>query len=197
MGGAVSNFFSAVGKGIAKGAISTVGNMIPYVGPHIAEYVNSKFSKGGSVMEVGGVPSDIPDGFKAKAVNTPGQLKALIAKYPDQAQAAGLTVAKVNEEVAAAKQQMKAIGGMLGNANSRMAGGSMPSYVRGSLPPNNKLQPTNVKMSVGGDVAKVAKVIKEKSMMAVGGKPKKARTQAQMDATAKLVAMNRKRKEKK
>jgi len=183
-----------------------------FVGSHIANYINSKYAKGGVLMDVGGnPPADLPEGTKTKKIDTPAQLKALVKQYPAEAQKAGLTVEKIDQEVKEAKTQMKAIGGMLGKTPSKM------EYGESNIPVNYKLQPVkSVKMSKGGAVTndlldkgvkggvhlqKVPKVavVKSEPVMAVGGEPKakKPRTQAQLDATKKLVEANRKRREKK
>jgi hypothetical protein len=207
MGGSVGKFVGDVAKAGLKGATSYVlGTYIPFVGGHIANYINSKYAKGGVLMDVGGNPPDLPEGFKPKKIDTPAQLKSLVEKFPDLAQKAGLTVEKIDAEVKDAKTQMKAIGGMLKGASSKMA------YDTSNIPQDGKLK--QMKMAKGGALSndmldkgvkggmqlqKVPKVAVQKSepIMAVGGvaKPKKARSQAQLDATKKLVEMNRKRRE--
>ena len=96
MGGKVSTFLADVGKKIAKGATSAVGNMIPVVGPALADGLNSLYKGGGKVkpFAAGG---EVPDGFKAKPINTASQLAALVKKFPDEAADAGLTLAEVKE----------------------------------------------------------------------------------------------------
>jgi len=211
MGGSVGRFIVDVGKTALKGATSAVGATIPFVGSHIASYINSKYSKGGVLMDVGGNPPDVPEGSKTKKIDTPAQLKALVKQYPAEAQKAGLTVEKIDQEVKEAKTQMKAIGGMLSKAPSKM------EYGASNIPINNKLQPLKaVKMSKGGALSndmldkgakggvhlqKIPKVAvqKQEPIMAVGGvaKAKKPRSQAQLDATKRLVEANRKKREKK
>jgi len=206
MGGSVGKFVGDVAKAGLKGATSYVlGTYIPYVGGHIASYINSKYSHGGVLMEVGGNPPDLPEGFKPKKIDTPAQLKSLVEKFPEEAKKAGLTVEKIDAEVKDAKTQMKAIGGMLKGCSSKM-------YDTSNIEPNGKLQPTGVKMAKGGALSndlldkdakggmhlqKVPKVAVQKSepIMAVGGVAKRPRSQAQIDATKKLVEMNRKRRE--
>lgn len=207
MGGSVGKFVGDVAKAGLKGATSYVlGTYIPFVGSHIANYVNSKYAKGGVLMDVGGTPPDLPEGFKPKKIDTPAQLKSLVEKFPDLAQKAGLTVEKIDAEVKDAKTQMKAIGGMLKGASSKMAydqpikhakNGCMKMSKGGALS-NDLLDKGN---KGGFHLQKVPKVAVQKSqpIMAVGGEPKakKARTPAQLAATAKLVEMNRKKREKK
>lgn len=93
--GAVGSFIKDVAKTVAKGATSALGAAIPYVGPALADKVNSLYARGGQVLKRadGGV---VPGG---KAINTPEQLIALIKKFPNQADANGLSVEMVKEEV--------------------------------------------------------------------------------------------------
>lgn len=99
--GAVGSFIKDVGKTIAKGATSAVGNMIPYVGPALADKVNSLYKKGGKVMKFadGGM---VPAGFTAKPINTAAQLVDLVKKFPEQADKAGLSVDLIKEKAAEA-----------------------------------------------------------------------------------------------
>ena len=99
MGGSVSSFIGSVAKTVAKGATTALGSMIPVVGPALAHGVNSLYAKGGIVIkrfEAGGV---VPDGFKAKVINTPAQLIAVIKQFPAQAAAANLSVQDVKDAV--------------------------------------------------------------------------------------------------
>ena len=196
MGGKVTSFVKDVAKEGLKGATSYVlGTYIPYVGGHLASYINSRYQKGG-VLEIGGTPPELPEGMKAKEISTPAQLKSLIQKFPEQASKAGLTIEKVNEEVKEAKQVSKAIGGMMKG-----------SYMKSNIEPRPKLQPVKEKKEKMGhqDVVstKGGEELAKKPKMAKGGSPgdikkvKKARSQAQIEATKKLVEANRKRREKK
>ena len=99
--GAVGSFIKDVGKTIAKGATSAVGSMIPYVGPALADKVNSLYKKGGKVMKFadGGM---VPAGFTAKPINTAAQLMDLVKKFPEQADKAGLSVDLIKEKAAEA-----------------------------------------------------------------------------------------------
>jgi hypothetical protein len=214
MGGKVTSFVKDVAKEGLKGATSYVlGTYIPYVGGHLANYINSKYAKGG-VLEVGGNPPDLPEGLKPKEISTPSQLKSLIQKFPEQASKVGLTVEKVDEEVKEAKQISKAVGGMMKG-----------SYMKSDIESRPKLQPVKEKKeklghqdvvsSKGGqELAKrpkmakggepVAKLLKCEKGGSPGGKSpgdikkvKKPRSQAQIEATKRLVEANRKRREKK
>lgn len=163
MGGAVTAF----AKFVAKSAISAAGAMVPVVGGPLASYINSKFAKG--VYDIGtpGVP--IPEDRKVKEIKTPAQLTALIKQYPKEAQKAGLTVEMVKEEVQQAKEQAKAVGGMVSMSKKHEA---MLMPIKDSVAPA-------ISKAVGGSVPKV----------------KKPRSEAQKAAIAKLVAMNKKKRE--
>jgi hypothetical protein len=185
MGAKVSNFVQDVAKAGLKGATSYVlGTYIPYVGSHLAGYLNSKYQTGG-VLDMGS-PPDLPEGFKPKEISTPAQLKSLVQKFPEQASKYGLTVEKINEEVKEAKAVSKAVGGML---NSKY-------FMKSDIQERPKLEAPKepkIKMAKGGEPepargspADVKKV-----------KVKKPRSQAQLDATKRLVEANRKRREKK
>ena len=99
--GAVGSFIKDVAKTVAKGATSALGNMVPYVGPALADKVNSLYKKGGKVMkfEMGGV---VPSGFISKPINTASQLVDLVKKFPEQADKAGLSVDLIKEKAAEA-----------------------------------------------------------------------------------------------
>jgi len=205
MGGKVTSFVKDVAKEGLKGATSYVlGTYIPYVGGHLANYINSKYAKGG-VLEIGGTLPDLPDGMKSKEISTPAQLKSLIQKFPEQASKAGLTVEKVDQEVKEAKQISKAVGGMMKG-----------SYMKSDIEPRPKLQPVKEKKEKMGHADVVSteggQAMAKKPKMAHGGEPiakmmkcakggepkvKKARTEAQIEATKRLVEANRKRREKK
>jgi len=97
--GAVGSFIKDVGRTIAQGATSALGNMIPYVGPALANKVNSLYKKGGKVMKFadGGM---VPAGFTAKPINTAAQLMDLVKKFPEQADKAGISVDLIQEKAA-------------------------------------------------------------------------------------------------
>jgi hypothetical protein len=124
MGGAVSQFVGNVAKTVAKGATTALGNMIPVVGPALAQGVNSLYKKGGKVMprfEAGGV---VPAGFKEKVINTPAQLISVIKQFPAEAAKANLSVQDVKDAVAELKM---ARGGevMMARGGRAMARGGM------------------------------------------------------------------------
>lgn len=164
MGNAVKSF----AKFVAKATISAAGAAIPVVGGPLAGYINSKFAKGSYDIGTPGVP--IPEDRKVKEVNTPAQLTALVKQFPKEAQKAGLTVDMIKEEVQAAKEQAKAVGGMVSMGKKQAMGMMMP--MKDSVAPV-------ISKAVGGDVPKV----------------KKPRSEAQKAAIAKLVAMNKKKRE--
>jgi hypothetical protein len=100
MGGRVASFVKDVAvsglKSLAKGATSFVlGKYIPYVGGPLADKLNSMYAEGGMIE--GKIP-DIPEGFKAKAINTEAQLVSLVKKFPEQAMKVGLTVEEIKEK---------------------------------------------------------------------------------------------------
>lgn len=163
MGNAVKSF----AKFVAKATISAAGALVPVVGGPLAGYINSKFAKGSYDIGTPGVP--IPEDRKVKEVKTPAQLVSLIKEFPKEAQKAGLTVEMVKEEVQAAKEQAKAVGGMvhMGKKHEAMM-----------MPMKDSIAPV-ISKAVGGDVPKV----------------KKPRSEAQKAAIAKLVAMNKKKRE--
>jgi hypothetical protein len=105
MGGRVATFVKDVAvsslKSLAKGATSFVlGKYIPYVGGPLADKLNSLYAEGGMIE--GKIP-DVPEGFKAKAINTEAQLISLVKKFPEQAMKANLTV----EEIKAKAPEMR------------------------------------------------------------------------------------------
>lgn len=163
MGNAVKSF----AKAVAKAAIAGAGSAIPIIGGPLASYINSKFAKGS--YDIGAPDVAIPEDAKTKTVATPAQLKTLIKQYPAQAEKAGLTVEMVNEEVKAAKEQAKAVGGAV-------------KFIK---PIQDRVVPEAVKEKIG--MAKPA--------FAKGGQVKKPRSEAQKAAIAKLIAMNKKRRE--
>jgi len=103
MGNVVKKAVVAVGKFVAKSATTAAGNLIPVVGPALASHINSLYAAGGSVGKLAGASAPIPEGYKPQVINTPEQLIAMVKKAPDVAAKAGLTVEKIQEAVAAAK----------------------------------------------------------------------------------------------
>jgi hypothetical protein len=180
MGQSVSNFAKEAAKTAAKAAISHAGTFIPIIGGPLASFINSKFSRGS--FDVGTVNVDIPEGGKKKMINTPSQLKSLVKQYPDEAKKAGLTVQMIDEEVAEAKTQAKAVGGMI----------KMKDFGPSLHPAGDR----EYRKSNISEAPVQGQVQKGKQVMAIGGKVKKARTPAQLEATKKLVEANRKRREK-
>jgi len=168
MGNAVKSF----AKFVAKATISAAGAAIPVVGGALAGYINSKFAKGSYDIGTPGVP--IPEDRKVKEVKTPAQLTALVKEFPKEAQKAGLTVEMIKEEVQQAKEQAKAVGGLVHMSKKHEMGikGAMLMPVKDSVMPA-------ISKAVGGSVPKV----------------KKPRSEAQKAAIAKLVAMNKKKRE--
>ena len=117
MGGAVGKFLGNVAKTVAKGATTALGGMIPVVGPALAQGVNSLYAKGGKVLprfEAGG---EVPAGMKAKVINTPAQLIAVIKQFPAEAAKANLSVQDVKDAVAELKAPAMAHGGMVHHAH--------------------------------------------------------------------------------
>ena len=96
---------------------------------------------------------------------------SLVKEFPKEAQKAGLTVEMIKEEVKEAKEQAKAVGGMvhMGKKHEAML-----------MPVKDTATPV-ISKAVGGAVPKV----------------KKPRSEAQKAAIAKLVAMNKKKREEK
>ena len=170
MGGSVGKFFVGVAKVALKGATSAVGALVPVIGTPLANAVNGLYAEGTGDLKAG-VPVGVKlkEGVKTQEINTPSQLKALVEKYPEQAKKAGLTVDKIDDAVERAKEVSKAVGGMV----------KIPKGREGKRLSSPKDQ--------------VVPVVSK----AVGGKVKKARTPAQLEATRKLVEANRKRREKK
>lgn len=99
----IKDFFVDAGKAIAKAGTSALGAMVPIIGKPLADKVNSMYRKGGKAMkfDMGGV---VPAGLKAKVVNTPAQLMAVIEKFPELAEKHGLTVDAVKEAVSTKKK---------------------------------------------------------------------------------------------
>lgn len=166
MGNAVKSF----AKGVAKAAITGAGTAVPVIGGPLASWINSKFAKGS--YDIGNPGVEIPDDRKTKAINTPAQLKALVKANPEEAAKSGLTIEKIDQEVKEAKEQAKAVGGMVKlKEHAFLPKVGMSERTALDKPPSK---------AVGGKV-----------------KEKKPRTAAQEAATKRLVEANRKRKEKK
>ena len=200
MGGKVSSFVGSVAKAGLKGATSyALGTYIPYVGGHLANWINSKYAVGGIPrMAKGGLAPTLPVGFKPKEISTAKQLIDLIDQFPEEADFHGLTIAKVKEEVEKAKEQAKAIGGMLGSGKSvSKIIHPLPSegpagdhdYRKSNIMERPKLGKPSMKK--GGVLTN--EMLKQH---AVGGEPKakKARSPAQIEATRKLVEANKARR---
>jgi len=173
MGNAIQSF----GKFVAKAVITAGGALVPVVGGPLASYINSKFAKGSYDIGTPGVP--LPEGSKVKPITTPAQLTALVKQYPVEAQKAGLTVEMIKEEVKQAKEQAKAVGGMVSVLKGRPMGIGLAKADK-VMPQQTKdsVQPV-VSRAVGGDVPKA----------------KKPRSAAQKAAIAKLVEYNKKKRE--
>lgn len=125
MGASVGKFMGNVAKTVAKGATTALGGMIPVVGPALAQGVNSLYKRGGVVMprfEAGG---EVPPGMKAKVINTPAQLIAVIKQFPAEAAKANLSVQDVKDAVAELKAPAMGRGGEAMMARGGMARGGM------------------------------------------------------------------------
>ena len=199
MGGKVSSFVSSVAKAGLKGATSYVlGTYIPFVGGHLANYINGRYSAGGMPdAKVSGLPPSLPSEFKPKQIGTAKDLIKLINEFPEEAKSHGISVPLVKQEMEKAKEQAKAIGGMLGGKSVSKMIHPLPSeepagdraYRKLNIEERPKLgKPT---MRKGGVVTK--EMMKQH---AVGGEPKmkKARSPAQIEATKKLVEANKARR---
>jgi len=161
MGQKVSNFISNVGKSILKAGVSAVGSFIPYVGPTLANAINSQYRHGGKVHKfaMGGRLKNIPDGLKEKAINSKAELLKLIKKYPNEARLAGLSEEdlKVEEDTAmgAGRMGAQAYGNEGVGAGRREAQETeRPTFAHGgvaSLPISN-LDRLN-RYAVGGEVS--------------------------------------------
>lgn len=110
MGASVSNFAANVAKTVAKSATTALGNMIPVVGPTLAGAINSAYKQGGTVvaLEAGGV---VPEGFKAKVIDTPQQLMTLVKQFPTEAKKAGLSLGIIKDAVNSIPAEMMKRGG--------------------------------------------------------------------------------------
>lgn len=198
MGNAIKGF----ARGVAKAAISGAGSAIPIIGGPLAGWINSKFAVGS--FDIGAPGVDIPEDAKKKMITTPAQLKALVKAEPGIAAKAGLTVDMIDAEVKKAKEEAKAIGGMVGMG--RKVSTMVP---RVGIPPATEF--SKPAMAVGGKVkgmkpeemerlhtgVEEGKVQKAKAFAVGTPKVKKPRSAAQLAATKKLVEANRARRAKK
>jgi hypothetical protein len=168
----MGNAIKSMARFVAKATVTAVGAAVPVIGGPVASWINSKYATGTeNLQEMKGVISPgiaIPDDKQIKQINTPAALIKLIKENPEAAKKAGLTVDMVKEEVATAKEQVKAIGGLI------------------KMPKGKAAKLDVVKDSVAPAVSK-----------AVGGKIKKAPSPAQLAARKKFVEMNRERLAKK
>jgi hypothetical protein len=98
MGGTAS-FIKDVGKGIVKGTISAAGSFVPVLGKPVADAINSRFATGGNIGD-----TKVPEGYKAKTINTVSQLETLVKKYPEIAKKHNLSVDVIREHVEKAKE---------------------------------------------------------------------------------------------
>ena len=110
MGGAVSSFVGNVAKTVAKTATTALGAMVPVVGPALAGAINSAYKNGGQVvaLETGGV---VPEGYKAKIIDTPKQLMTLVKQFPAEAKKAGLSLGIIKDAVENIPAEMMKRGG--------------------------------------------------------------------------------------
>lgn len=150
MGNTVKSFVVDVGKAVSKGATSIILGRIPVVGTPVANWINSKYAAGGSVASLAGASAPVPAGKKTMTINTASQLIDLIKKAPDIAQKHGLSVDKVNEAVANAKEgemlvAKKRGGRMKKSKKSKkskhedhvmLESGESPAFARGGLVPS-------------------------------------------------------------
>lgn len=113
----MGNAIKAMAKFVAKATVSAAGAAVPVIGGPIANWINSKYATGtADLANQKGVINPgvaIPDDKEVKQINTPAALIKLIKEQPEAAKKAGLTVDMVKEEVAAAKEVSKAIGGKI------------------------------------------------------------------------------------
>ena len=146
MGNVVKRAVVAVGKFVAKSATSAAGNMIPVVGPALANHINSLYAEGGAIAKLAGVSAPIPPGYKAQTINTPEQLIAMINKAPEVAAKAGLTVEKVRDAMEKAKDGEAVVAKRRGGRAKKskkakedrvlLESGSAPAFARGGLVPS-------------------------------------------------------------
>jgi len=219
----MGNAIKAFAKIVAKGAISAATGVIPVIGGPLGNFINSKFAVGSfDVGSMGIDKADIPDGVKTKTVNTPAQLKALVKANPEEASKAGLTVSMIDEEVKKAKEQAKAIGGTIRIGAPRVSIPEATNYVKpafskgtkdlnkvakslGAVPKGQAKGKSTVSKADKKEMEHMAEIrgmkgVEAKSKLdskATGGKVKRPRTQAQLDATKRLVEANRKRRAEK
>ena len=149
MGNTVKKAVVAIGKTIAKGATSAVGNMIPVIGKPLADHINSLYAEGGLANNLAGASAPIPPGFKPKVINTPQQLLDLVKKVPQVAEKSGLTVEKIQEAMDKAKSGEVVVAKRRGGRAKKtkapkapkedrvmLESGSAPAYARGGLVPS-------------------------------------------------------------
>lgn len=147
MGNVVKKAVVAVGKFVAKSATTAAGNLIPVVGPALATHINSLYAAGGAVGKLAGASAPIPDGYKPQVINTPEQLIAMVKKAPEVAAKAGLTVEKIQEAIAKAKDGEIAVAKRRGGRAKKskkgkgedkvmLESGVAPAYARGGLVPS-------------------------------------------------------------
>jgi len=153
---------------VAKAAVSGIGNAIPVVGGALASWVNSKYAIGSFDIGAMGIKeSDIPEGVKQKAINTPAQLKAFVKANPEASAKAGLTVELIDKEVAKAKEEAKAVGGLVGMGRKKMSKPVMEDFVKHEMPEMKKEEKKEEKkMATGGKVEKAKKPRSEKQIAA-------------------------------
>ena len=94
-------------KAAAKGATSFVLGKVPIVGSMAADYLNSKYARGGKVsafMDGGMVKKLEAKGLQTQELKSEADLIKAIKKFPEAAQKAGLTVQDIKD----AKEDAKA-----------------------------------------------------------------------------------------
>jgi hypothetical protein len=114
----IVGFVKDVGKAVAKGATSFVGSKIPFVGPRIADYLNSKYAIGSEDLH-GHLEKGNMKNLEKKSINSPVELKKLIEAFPKEAEKNGISTSDVTEAVQELKEQSKAIGGTVKFINKR------------------------------------------------------------------------------
>jgi hypothetical protein len=166
----MGNAIKAMAKFVAKATVSAAGAAVPVIGGPIANWINSKYATGtADLSNQKGVINpgvSIPEDKEVKQINTPAALIKLIKEQPEAAKKAGLTVDMVKEEVAAAKEISKAIGGKI----------KVPMGMR-LKPAKDEVVPAVQSKAVGGKVA--------------AKKAAKAPTPAQLAARKKFTEMVR------
>ena len=92
-------------KAAAKGATSFVLGKIPIVGSMAADYLNSKYARGGKVSAFtdGGMVKKLEaKGLQTQELKSEADLIKAIKKFPEAAQKAGLTVQDIKDAKASA-----------------------------------------------------------------------------------------------